>query len=304
MPKATQKSVADIEEAEEETPLHGAINEEEAKTYRKGLDKIFDDLAKNIRDNIGNTMELAVTDLKTHITNYISGTEEVDTNGLLKTIRDPTCLILREQTEEVRKKLEEILPDSDIPSGRDIIRNIDDVEALNEQQKHDIGEIFDNLEIAHEYLGRTCGLMGGLSRTLSSKQLLLLLKTTIRPLIQVNTLTGFLDEPMAGTSEKGILESEDDKILATMTPAPSSEVLKKEKINSLFQLVAATLAFKILNKFTSGTTQKKIQERYDVKPKQLALYLTGRRYLGGSDRKRRLSGQEEGATTSKKTKTQ
>ena len=80
-----------------------------------------------------------------------------------------------------------------------------------------------------------------------------------------------------------------------MTPAPSSETLKKEKINSPFRLVAATLAFKILNKFTSGTTQKKIQERYDVKPKQLALYLTGRRYLGGSDRKRRLSGQEEGA---------
>ena len=104
--------------------------------------------------------------------------------------------------------------------------------------------------------------------------------------------------------EKGLLESEDDKVLATMTPAPSSEILKKEKINSPFRLVAATLAFKILNKFTSGTTQKKIQDRYDVKPKQLALYLTGRRYLGGSDRKRRLSGQDEGASTSKKTKMQ
>ena len=69
------------------------------------------------------------------------------------------------------------------------------MEALKEQQKHDIGEIFDNLKIAHEYLGQACGLMGGLSRTLSSKQLLLLLKTTIRPLIQVNTITGFLDEP-------------------------------------------------------------------------------------------------------------
>ena len=68
--------------------------------------------------------------------------------------------------------------------------------------------------------------------------------------------------------------------------------------------MAATLAFKILNKFTNGTTQKKMQDRYNIKPKQLALYLTGRRYLGGSDRKRRLSGQDEGASTSKKTKTQ
>ena len=146
--------------------------------------------------------------------------------------------------------------------------------------------------------------MGGLSRTLTSKQLLLLLKTTIRPLIQVNTIEGFLDEPGARTSEKGILQSEEDKILISMTPAPSSELLKKEKINSPFRLVAATLAFKILNKFTSGTTQKKMQERYDVRPKQLALYLTGRRHLGGSNRKRRLSGQEEGASTLKKAKTQ
>ena len=44
MPKAKQKSVA--EDVDEETPLHGVINEEEAKTYRNGLDKIFDNLAK------------------------------------------------------------------------------------------------------------------------------------------------------------------------------------------------------------------------------------------------------------------
>ena len=62
MPKATQKLVADVDEAEEETPLHGAINEEDAKRYRKGLDKVFDDLAKNIKDNIANAMELAIID--------------------------------------------------------------------------------------------------------------------------------------------------------------------------------------------------------------------------------------------------
>ena len=151
MPKAKQKSVA--EEVEEETPLHGVINEEEAKTYRNGLDKIFDNLAKNIQDNIGNAMELAVIDLKTQITNYTPGAEDVDPNGILNTIHDPSCLILRELTEEVREKLEEIVPDSDIPSGKDIIQDIEDVGTLNEQQKHDIGEVFDNLEIAHEYLG-------------------------------------------------------------------------------------------------------------------------------------------------------
>ena len=101
MPKAKQKSVAD--DAEEETPLHGVINEEEAKAYRDGLDTIFQNLAKNIQDDIGNAMELTVVELTTHITNHIPGAEEVDPKGILNTIRDPSCLILRKQTEEVRK---------------------------------------------------------------------------------------------------------------------------------------------------------------------------------------------------------
>ena len=142
MPKAKQKSVA--EDVEEETPLHGVINEEEAKTYRDGLDKIFDNLAKNIQDNIGNAMELAVIDLKAQITNHISGVEEVDPKGILNTIRDPFCLILRELMEEVREKLEEIILDPDIPSGKDIIQDIEDMGTLNEQLKNDIGEVFDN----------------------------------------------------------------------------------------------------------------------------------------------------------------
>ena len=161
MPKAKQKSVA--EDVEEETPLHGVINEEEAKTYRDGLDTIFDNLAKNIQDNIGNAMELAAIDLTAHITNHIPSVAEVDPKGLLNTIHDPSCLILREQTEEVREKLEEIILESDIPRGKDIMQDIEDMGTLNEQQKNDIGEVFDNLEIAHEYLGQSCGLMAGLS---------------------------------------------------------------------------------------------------------------------------------------------
>ena len=98
-------------------------------------------------------MELAVKDLKTQIAVHIPSAEEVDPIGILNTIRDPSCLILRKPTEEAREKLEEVDPDSDIPSGKDIIQDIRNLGTLNEQQKHDIGEVFDNLEIAHEYLG-------------------------------------------------------------------------------------------------------------------------------------------------------
>ena len=64
MSKAAQKPVVDVEEVDEDIPLHDTINEEEARTYRESLDKIFDDMATNIEDRITNAMELAIMELK------------------------------------------------------------------------------------------------------------------------------------------------------------------------------------------------------------------------------------------------
>ena len=85
-----------------------------------------------------------------------------------------------------------------------------------------------------------------------------------------------------------------------MIPDPSSDIMKKEKQNSPTRLLAATLAFQLLKKFGQGTTQRNMHELYDVKPKQLALCITGRKYLGGTDRrvrKRRASGEEPFTST-------
>ena len=65
--------------------------------------------------------------------------------------------------------------------------------------------------------------------------------------------------------------------------------------------------YKLLKKFGGGTTQKEMQERYGVRPKQLALYITGRKYLGGTDRKalvkkQRATGDEPEAYFNKQVK--
>ena len=60
---------------------------------------------------------------------------------------------MREQTEDVIVKLEEVLWESETTSGKEVIKCINELEALTKEQRHDIAEVFDNLEIAHEYLG-------------------------------------------------------------------------------------------------------------------------------------------------------
>ena len=308
MPKAKFKSLTTeehVEEGEEEIPLHGAINEQESKIYVQSLDTNIPRHGDKYQGRLSKCNGAGHNRPETsHHETEFQVPEEADTGCILRAIWDPSCLAMRKQTEEIEAKLEEILPESDIISSEEIIRDIDEVEPLTKEQRQDIGEVFENLEIAHEHLSQSCGLIGALSYSLSSKQLLLLLKASIRPLVQVNNLGGFLEEPKASTTGSDLPESTHDRVYATMIPAPSAESIRSEKVNSPTWLLAATLAFKILHKFANGTTQQKMQEKYNVKPKQLALYLKGRRYLGGSDQKRRVSESDKEPSTSKKLKSQ
>ena len=80
-----------------------------------------------------------------------------------------------------------------------------------------------------------------------------------------------------------------------MLPDTSSDIMNKENYNSPTRLLAATLAFKLLKRFGQGTTQRNMQELFNIRPKQLALCITGRKYLDGTDRwarKQRASGEE------------
>ena len=139
--------------------------------------------------------------------------------------------------------------------------------------------------MAHDSLAKASSILGRLSRSLSSKQLLMVLKASICPLIQINVLEIFWKDPAITKQRIDLPEDTHRRVKLTMTPDPMTEAMRHENINSPTHLLAATLAYKILKKFRAGTTQKEMQERYGVRPKQLAFYITRRKYLGGMDRK-------------------
>ena len=52
-----------------------------------------------------------------------------------------------------------------------------------------VAELFESLEVAHNQMATTCRLLRRLSRTLKPDQLLMIIKASIRPLVQLNVLT-------------------------------------------------------------------------------------------------------------------
>ena len=162
-----------------------------------------------------------------------------------------------------------------------------------------IRELFDSLETAHSELALACSALSHLSGTLKSRQLMTILEASTRPLIQIKTTSAF---KLPGVPDK-VSELPDDpeeRVELLMMPNPTANTLKDERVNSPPRLLAATWAYRISNIYRKGTMQRKIQELYSVWAKQLAACITGRKYLGGVDRKRRLSGTDEGPSSSKK----
>ena len=177
-----------------------------------------------------------------------------------------------------------------------------ETDTLSGSDQELIAELFDTLEAVHDQLTMASGLIGRLARTLKPNQLMVVLKSSIRPLIQLRTAAGVDIEATTSRSAE-LPETQAERIEIMITPDPNAPHLKKEKINSPTRLLAATYTFKIVNTFLEGTTQRGLQERYQVKAKQLATCITGWKYLGGTDRKRKRSGSDEGAPSSKKPST-
>ena len=120
---------------------------------------------------------------------------------------------------------------------------------------------------------------------------------------QINVMSGFLEAPMS--SEKlDLPDNQHERVKILMTPDPTARSLRDKRINSPTCLLAVTLAFKIINRFSGGTTQRKMQEVYSVCARQLAACVTGKNYWGSTDRKCKTSGDKDGSSSSKRPTTE
>ena len=279
------KSMTEDQSTEEEGELHRVVNPNEAAILVHSLDEALILLEAQISTGEErNVMEDTVIKFKEAISRVIPNMAEADVKKVIGAISNPTCLVLRPKTDAREELLEVMMPLEDAPGGDEVAASIQGDTPLNRNQRELLRELFEDLEVAHDHTARACSVLACLSISLMAPQLMATLKAVTRPLIQVNALEGLMDK--VKTPRKA--ELPDDmgaRVQLTMTPNPKVEGLQKEKDNSPTRMLAATLAYKILCQFGKGTTQREMQAKYAIKAKQLAACLTGRKYLGSTDRK-------------------
>ena len=239
MPKAGSLKYPDGEGAQ-----HGAIKEEEAHMHRHKMEEIFNTMANRDKDGDANAMKQAIIDCKMAITMVIPGMEDADHTIVLAVMKDPSCLAIHLHTDENQQKLEDMMPLTEIQKGEDVVVDIDSLEPITEEQRRQISKLFEDMKLAHEQLACTCSSLTILSRSLTLCQLVVLLKLSIRPLVQLNVAPGLFEEAKLGWQRMDLPEEQHRQVKLTMIPTATSGKLAQEKPNSVTRLLAATVSFK------------------------------------------------------------
>ena len=82
---------------------------------------------------------------------------------ILKSIKDTSCMALMPKTDGWEERLEAIMPELDLLNVSNVVTQAKQLRDLTQEQKELLGELFDELEVAHESLARASRTLGRLS---------------------------------------------------------------------------------------------------------------------------------------------
>lgn len=148
--------------------------------------------------------------------------------------------------------------------------DISQIKPITYEQKDMLASLFDDLTIAHERLGRVTGTMSSLCKVLSPNQLKPVMKSSICPLVQLNTIPGLFGPP-AQREKKELPDDREERIKETMIPRPENKELLQQPNFMPTRLLVATLSYFLHKNLVQGTTKAELQRKYIVHPKPLAL---------------------------------
>ena len=207
-----------------------------------------------------------------------------DTDVVLRTIKDPTALYLHQHL--TAGGIEVVDPPEEIPSGEEFLHKLPKWTRRVEETAF-ITDIFEHAAQAHQHLSEVCANVAALAKITYKTTLMTVINGAVRPLVQLNVPEGFLN-PLEDRKAPSSEEEKREKVKKTVLPVPDATCLKHEPRNGPTRILTAAVWLKYFNEGTA----KEACERFLVRAKQLSRVLTGRKYLGGTQARKRKTTDE------------
>ena len=279
-----------VEEEEEEWPEAGVQNVEEAERYQDKINNIFNHLSVLNHEDTKTALSQTIQNFKKVVAKQWESMGAADTDVVLRTIKDPTALYLRQHLTARGVKV--VDPPEEIPSGQQFLRQLPEWARRAEEMAF-IVDIFSHVAQAHEHLSEVCANVAALAKITDKTTLMSVINGAVRPLVQLNIPEGFLNP----TEDKKALTSEEEKrekVKKTVLPIPNATCLKHEPRNGLTRILTAALWLKMSRKYFNEGTAKEACKQFNVRA-----VLMGKKYLGGTQARKRKATNEPPAKRKK-----
>ena len=199
-----------VEEEEEEWPEAGVQNVEEAEHYQDKINNIFDHLSVLIHQDTKTALSQTIQNFKKVITRQWESMGDADMDVILRMIKDPTALYLRQHL--TAGGIEVVDPPEELPSGQEFLRQLQE-RGRQAEEKALIVDIFSHAAQAHKHFSEVCANIATLAKITDKTTLMSVINGAVRLLVQLNILEGFLnpvEDKKALTSEEEKRKSEKD----------------------------------------------------------------------------------------------
>ena len=189
-----------------------------------------------------------------------------------------------------RGGVEVVDPPKEMLTSQEFIRQLPE-RARWAKETAFITDIFEHAARAHKHLGEVCANVSALVKVTDKATLLSIINGAVRSLVQLNIPEGFLnpvEEKRAKTSE----EEKREKVRKTVLPIPNAPCLAHKPRNGPTHILTAAVWLKMSRKYFNEGTAKEVCKWFDVRAKQLSRVLMGRKYLGGTQARKRKATEE------------
>ena len=136
-----------------------------------------------------------------------------------------------------------------------------------------------------------CANISALAKITDKTTLHTIINGAVRPLVQINIPEGFLNL-VEDRRPKTTEEERWEKVWKTVLPVSNAPCLAHELKNSPTHILAVVVWLKLNHKYFNEGTAKEACDRFEVRAKQLSRVLTGRKYLGGTQARKRKATEE------------
>ena len=199
------------EEEEEEDIITGPINICKAQDYTEKLGTIFNEFDSSVQAGDKDTLSRMLQEAKAHTAKTWDQMGSADMKTVLTSVMEPSCDTLRETLTE---RVTLVDSEEDLPTGQEILQKLPpQTPAVRE---HCIS-LFDDLAAATSHMSSAYTNLLALAKTCDEETFRTILKTSARPLVQINIPPKFLNPIL---EEKPFLEGKvyRDKLRQTLLP--------------------------------------------------------------------------------------